>query len=98
KLTQLEQQHRKSDLVSFVERCHQTVDQSQVRVVLDRHCPNWTFGVGQRLVLLAKCCIEQRKKNRPTMSEVCKHTPFFWLAVPKEVFFAGLGSVETFSK
>lgn len=60
----------RKDLSQFIESSMQVIEKSQLNKILDKNCHNWDYHVGQAMILLAKCCIEQRKKNRPTMIEV----------------------------
>lgn len=61
------------DLWQFLQSAYQTVNRTKLNSILDKRCTNWNHLVGAKMILLAKCCIEQRKKNRPTMVEVCSN-------------------------
>lgn len=68
KLTTLE--NTRKYLLDFVHQACSLVNQEEVTKILDTKCIDWHIGAALRLAILAKCCIEQRKKNRPTMNEV----------------------------
>src|SRR5699024_487163 len=57
-------------LLDFVTNASSLVDAVVMEQVLDPRCTDWDGEAALKLTILAKCCIEQRKKNRPTMNEV----------------------------
>lgn len=69
KLSSLEANGRKY-LLDFINNASVLVDQEVMEQVFDPKCLDWNPEAALKLTILAKCCIEQRKKNRPTMNEV----------------------------
>ena len=60
----------RSYLLDFVNAASLTVDEAVMVQALDTRVTDWNQEAALKLTILAKCCIEQRKKNRPTMNEV----------------------------
>ena len=60
----------RSYLLDFVNAASSTVDEAVMAQALDTRVTDWNQEAALKLTILAKCCIEQRKKNRPTMNEV----------------------------
>ncbi|KAH9424764.1 Interleukin-1 receptor-associated kinase 4 [Dermatophagoides pteronyssinus] len=69
---------RNIDLIELIEQKYQQwIDRNKFLQIFDQKCLNnnndddgWNEQLASKLIILAKYCIEQRKRNRPTMIEV----------------------------
>lgn len=59
-----------SNLILFIENAYERLNKNRLNMILDKHCTDWNLELAPKLIILAKRCIEQRKRNRPTMMEV----------------------------
>ncbi|OTF70078.1 Serine/threonine-kinase pelle-like protein, partial [Euroglyphus maynei] len=62
---------RNNNLIESIEQTYQRWNNPiKIVQILDHKCHDWNQQLAAKLMILAKCCIEQRKRNRPTMIEV----------------------------
>lgn len=59
-----------SGLKQYIEESYKIINKDKLLKILDPKCETWNISIACKLVIMCKCCIEQRKRNRPTMLEV----------------------------
>ncbi|KAH7644196.1 Interleukin-1 receptor-associated kinase 4 [Dermatophagoides farinae] len=62
---------RNINLIESIKQTYQRWNNpTKLEQIFDQKCTDWPQQLATKLMILAKCCIEQRKRNRPTMIEV----------------------------